>query len=101
MEFVAQEFTPANTNGYIYDHALDHYWYMVNLPTGFLPGGVYSIEVLGVDGEILTRSRHHDIAASRSSVEFYTSHRSEIAKSFTPSGRTELETMPGDGELEC
>lgn len=101
VEFADQEFTPANTNGHIYDHALDHYWYMVNLPTGFLPGGVYSIEVSGVDGEVRTRSRHHDIAASRRLVEFYTSHRSELAESFAPSGRTRLGTVPADDELEC
>lgn len=101
VEFFNHPFTPLNTNGHIYDRALDHYWYMVNLPTGFLPGGVYSIEVEATDGTTQSRSRHHDIAASRRLVEHYTAQREELIGSFTPAGRAELGGVPGKGELEC
>ncbi|MGW5877278.1 hypothetical protein ACWFMI_12115 [Nocardiopsis terrae] len=101
VEFANQPFTPANTNGHVYDRTLDYYWYMVNLPEGFLPGGVYSIEVVGTDGSVRNRSRHQDIAASRRLVEHYTARREEILASFAPSGRRELETVPAAGELEC
>lgn len=100
-EFGNQLFTPANTNGYIHDQALDHYWYMINLTTGFLADGVYTIEVEGTDGSTQSRSRRQDSAASRHMVEHYTARREELLTSFTPSGREELRTVPGTGELEC
>ncbi|WP_017570360.1 hypothetical protein [Nocardiopsis halotolerans] len=101
VEFTNQLFTPANTDGYIYDRTLDHYWYMVNLPTGFLPEGEYTIEVRGTDGSVQTRSRHQDGGASRRLVEHYTSHRDTLLASFTPSGGRELTDVPEVGELRC
>lgn len=101
VELTNQLFTPANTDGYIYDRTLDYYWYMVNLPTGFLPGGVYTIEVEGTDGSTQSRSRHQDIMASREMVEHYTARREEVLASYTPSGFQQLEAVPADGELEC
>ena len=100
-EFSNQLFTPANTDGYIYDRTLDYYWYMVNLTTGFLSDGVYTIEVEGTDGSVQSRSRRQDAAASRHMVEHYTTRREELLASFTPSGREELGTVPRDGQLEC
>ncbi|WP_017586001.1 hypothetical protein [Nocardiopsis ganjiahuensis] len=101
VEFTNQLFTPADTDGYIYDRTLDYYWYMVNLPTGFLPGGVYTIEVMGTDGSVQSRSRHQDITASRSMVEHYTARRDELVASFRPAAREELASVPVGGELEC
>ncbi|WP_150236487.1 hypothetical protein [Nocardiopsis quinghaiensis] len=101
VEFSNQRFTPANTDGHIYDRTLDYYWYMVNLPTGFLAEGEYTIEVRGTDGSVQTRSRHQDGGVSRRLVEHYTAHRDEVLASFTPSGGEELADVPEVGGLHC
>ncbi|MBB6119400.1 hypothetical protein [Nocardiopsis algeriensis] len=101
VAFTNQLFTPADTDGYIYDRTLDYYWYMVNLPTGFLPGGEYTIEVRGTDGSTQSRTRRQDGDASRRLVEHYTARREQLLDSFSPSGREELPGVPDDGELEC
>ena len=101
VEFTNQVFTPVNTDGHIYDRTLDYYWYMVNLPTGFLAEGEYTIEVRGTDGSVQTRSRHQDGDVSRRFVEHYTSRREALKASFTPSGGQEIDGVPEVGELFC
>lgn len=101
VEFTNQRFTPANTDGHIYDRTLDYYWYMVNLPTGFLAEGEYTIEVRGTDGGMQTRSRRQDAGASRRLVDHYTSRRDALLASFAPSGGEELADVPEAGGLHC
>jgi hypothetical protein len=36
VDFINQEFTGANRNGYIYDRTTSAHWYMVNLDSGFI-----------------------------------------------------------------
>ncbi|WP_227014791.1 MULTISPECIES: hypothetical protein [Nocardiopsis] len=101
VESTDQRFTPADTDGHVYDRTLDYYWYMVNLPTGFPAEGEYTIEVRGTDGSVQTRSRHQDGGVSRRLIEHYTAHRSEVLASFAPSDGEELDDVPGVGELHC
>lgn len=101
VEFSNQLFTNRNTDGYIYDRTLDYYWYMVNLPTGFLGEGAYTIEVRCADGNVLTRTRHQDAAASRRLVEHYRTHRERVLSSFGPTGGVRLDTVPAAGGLGC
>ncbi|MDT0328495.1 hypothetical protein [Nocardiopsis lambiniae] len=99
--FGDQRFTAANTNGHIYDRTLDYYWYMVNLPTGFLPEGEYTIEVLCIDGRVLRKSRTHSATTSRELVEHYKNERERILASYSPSGGEVLDRVPVSGELRC
>lgn len=101
VEFTNQLFTNRNTDGYIYDRTLDYYWYMVNLPTGFLPEGEYTIEVRSTDGTVESRTRHQDGGASRRLVEHYKAQRERLLASFGPAGGAVLDTVPADGELRC
>ncbi|MFV2196687.1 hypothetical protein [Nocardiopsis sp. LOL_012] len=101
VTFTNQLFTPRNTDGFIYDRTLDYYWYMVNLPTGFLKEGEYTIEVRSVDGKVETRSCHQKSDTAKALVEHYTAHREQILSGFAPAGRKTLDAVPGEGELTC
>jgi hypothetical protein len=86
VEFANRPFTNRDTNGHIYDPTLDYYWYMVNLPTGFMDEGEYTIEVTCKDGTVLAKSRVQDNGSADAVVSAYTGHRAEIRASFSPSG---------------
>ncbi|HLU97665.1 MAG TPA: hypothetical protein VKZ89_12565 [Thermobifida alba] len=101
VEFTNQLFTPANTDGYIYDRTLDYYWYMVNLSTGFLPEGEYTIEVTCTDGTVLTRSRTQRQDSTEALVSAYRDNRQRMLDSFTPSGRGRLPEGTALTGLEC
>ncbi|OLF07645.1 hypothetical protein BLA60_26800 [Actinophytocola xinjiangensis] len=85
VEFVNQEFHRGNLNGWIYDRTVDAYWYMVNLATGFLAPGEYTIEIEGRDGRLVSASRVQDGERSAALVASYLTHREVLARSFFPS----------------
>ncbi|AAZ57085.1 hypothetical protein Tfu_3052 [Thermobifida fusca YX] len=101
VEFANQRFTPDNKNGYIYDRTLDYYWYMVNLATGFLPEGEYTIEVTGKDGTVDRRSRMQRQESTDALVPAYREHRQQILNSFAPSGRQRLPEGTALTDLVC
>src|SRR5690606_19404379 len=88
-------------NGYIYDRTLDYYWYMVNLATGFLPEGEYTIEVTGKDGTVDRRSRMQRQESTDALVPAYREHRQQILDSFAPSGRQRLPEGTALTDLVC
>jgi len=90
VEFANEPFTNRNINGHIYDPTLNYYWYMVNLPTGFMPPGTYTIEVTCKDGTVLSKSRVQDDAPRKTLVSAYVRHREDAYASFTPSRRNPL-----------
>lgn len=83
VDFINQEFTRQNINGYIYDGKYHNYWYMVNLPTGFLKEGEYTIEVRCKDGNVVKKSRFQDNAPSRAIVSAYRQHRDAMYDSYS------------------
>ncbi|SFC45417.1 hypothetical protein [Streptomyces aidingensis] len=93
VTFANEKFTGRNLNGWIYDGTLDYYWYMVNLATGFLPEGEYTIEVVCKDGTVLTRSRVQDSAPSRDLVAAYREHRETLLASFTTAADAPLDQV--------
>ncbi|QFZ21416.1 hypothetical protein [Saccharothrix syringae] len=93
VEIANQPFTQANLNGHIHDAALGTYWYMHNIPTGYLPEGEYTIEVTAKDGTVTSRSRYQRAAPTRALVPVYRENRDRILDAFTPSRSRE----PGPG----
>lgn len=87
---VNQEFTPKNKNGYIYDAKYNNYWYMVNLSTGFMKEGEYTIEVKCKNGDVLKKSRIQNNDPSDALVASYLKNRDRILKSFSPSQTKQL-----------
>jgi hypothetical protein len=86
VEFaVMQEFNAKNKNGYIYDAKYNDYWYMVNLPTGFMKEGEYTIEVKCKNGEVVKKSRIQNNVPSKALVASYLKNRKKIYNSFAPS----------------
>jgi len=80
-----EKFVNDTKNGWFYDPQITNYWYMVNLPTGFMKEGEYSIEVKTKDGKVDKKSRIQKNAPSDAAVSAYLKHREEILNSFSPS----------------
>lgn len=91
VEIKNQEFTGLNRNGWIYDRTTNGHWYMVNLDTGFMKEGKYTIEVRAKDGSIHSMSRQQDNAPSRALVSAYLRNRDSILASFAPSAKHPFE----------
>ncbi|TQM85103.1 hypothetical protein FHX81_7573 [Saccharothrix saharensis] len=89
VEFANEPFTQRNLNGHIHDAALGFHWYMVNLPTGYLPEGEYTIEVTAKDGTVGSRSRVQRQESTDRIVPAYREHRARLLDSFTPSRTAE------------
>ncbi len=85
VRFSNQKFDNATKNGWFHDPNINNYWYMVNLPDGFLTEGEYTIEVTGKDGSVTTKSRIQNNAPSDAAVSAYLKHRDAIYESFSPS----------------
>ncbi|MFJ6676631.1 hypothetical protein ACIQMJ_36495 [Actinosynnema sp. NPDC091369] len=98
VEFADEPFTQRNLNGHIHDSALGFHWYMVNLPTGYLPEGEYTIEVTAKDGAVTRRSRVQRQESTDRIVPVYREHRARLLDSFTPSRTAEPRRghPPGD-----
>jgi hypothetical protein len=55
VAFANQKFDNARLNGWFYTLEIQNYWYMVNLSTGFLKEGEYTIEVTCKDGRVVKK----------------------------------------------
>ncbi|RAY14590.1 hypothetical protein DPM19_12530 [Actinomadura craniellae] len=84
VEFANQKFHGGNLNGWIHDRVFDSYWYMVNLSTGFMPEGVYTIEVTARDGSVASRSRTQRDEPTRTLVSAYRAGKQKILDSYHP-----------------
>lgn len=85
VEFDNQKFDNTSLNGWFYTPEIQNYWYMVNLPTGFLKEGEYTIEVTRKDGSVARKSRVQNNAPSDAAVEAYLKNYDRIFESFSPS----------------
>jgi hypothetical protein len=93
--FANEKFDNTKLNGWFYTPEIQNYWYMVNLPTGFLKEGEYTIEVVGKDGSKDTKSRIQDNAPSDAAAEAYLKHYDRIFDSFSPSKKQPLAADAG------
>ncbi len=84
VAFVNQPFSSAYRNGYIYDRTTNAYWYMVNLDTGFLDEGVYTIDVQCKDGTVQSKSRRQRNGPSDTLVSAYSKYRDRLYESHSP-----------------
>jgi hypothetical protein len=84
VEIANQEFTPHNRNGWIYDRTTNGHWYMVNLDTGFMNEGNYTIEVKRKDGRTVSHSRRQNNAPGKHLVSAYKQLQEKITNSYTP-----------------
>lgn len=84
VEIANQTFTGANKNGHIFDRTTNSHWYMLNLDTGFMKPGEYTIEVVGKDGSVSRKSRVQQDAPSQALVSAYQKNRGRLYESFAP-----------------
>jgi hypothetical protein len=84
VEIANQEFTPHNRNGWIYDRTTNGHWYMVNLDTGFMNEGNYTIEVKRKDGRTVSHSRRQNNAPGKHLVSAYKQLQEKITNSYAP-----------------
>lgn len=80
-----QPFTEQNRDGWTYQPAVNNYLYLVNVPTGYLADGEYTIEVALKDGDVLSQSRFQQDDVGAKMVPVYLEHRERILSSFVPS----------------
>ena len=85
VAFKNEKYENLGKNGWFYDQQITNYWYMVNLPTGFMKEGEYTIEVKGKDGSIDRKSRIQQDGPSDAAVNAYLKHSDRIFNSFSPS----------------
>lgn len=85
VKFKNEKFVNDTKNGWFYDSQIANYWYMVNLPSGFMKEGEYSIEVKTKDGKVDKKSRLQRNAPSDEAVSAYLKHQNDILNSFFPS----------------
>lgn len=100
VDIANETFTAVNRNGYIYDRTTDNHWYMVNLDTGFMKEGEYTIEVKGKNGETSTMSRVQKDAPSEALVAAYNKARSDIYNSYRPANGEQLPDGTGLQNIE-
>ena len=100
VSFVNEKYNIAKYNGWFYTPEIQNYWYMVNLPTGFLKEGEYTIEVVGKDGSVDTKSRTQDNGPSDAAVEAYLKNHDEVFDSFSPSKKQPLAGNAGLSDIE-
>jgi hypothetical protein len=92
VKFANQKFNNDTKNGWFFDPWINNYWYMINLPTGFMKEGEYTIEVKGKDGSVDTKSRMQKNAPSDEVVNAYLKTRDRIYESFSPSKKNPLKS---------
>jgi hypothetical protein len=85
VKFKNKKYENMGKNGWFYDPMTQGYWYMVNLPSGFMKEGEYTIEVKTKDGNVDRKSRIQKNAPSDAIVSAYLKHRERIYRSFSPS----------------
>jgi len=84
VDIANQKFTGLNKNGHIHDRTTQSHWYMVNLDTGFMREGEYTIEVVGRDGSVCSKSRLQRHAPGAALVGAYKENRQRVYDSFSP-----------------
>ncbi len=57
VNFKNQMFNNETLNGWFYDPKIPNYCYMINLPTGFMKEGEYTIEITCNNGKVVKKSR--------------------------------------------
>lgn len=97
VAFKNQKFENTVLNGWFYTPEIQNYWYMVNLPTGFLKEGEYTIEITCKDGSVVRKSRIQDNGPADAVVDAYLKNHDQIFESFAPS---EARPLPSDAALE-
>jgi hypothetical protein len=85
-EITNQRFTDENRDGWIYDAALNYYWYMVNVATGYLAEGDYTVEVTLRTGETLSQTRTQRGLPGAALVSAYLENREKLLSSFAGPG---------------
>ena len=85
VKFKNVKYDNVTKNGWFYDQKITNYWYMVNLPTGFMKEGEYTIEVKAKDGTVDKKSRIQKDAPSSAAVSAYLKNHDKIFNSFSPS----------------
>jgi len=85
VAFTNQKFENTKLNGWFYTPEIQNYWYMVNLPTGFLKEGEYTIEITCKDGRVVKKSRIQNNAPADTVVEAYLKNYDRIFESYAPS----------------
>lgn len=88
-------------NGWFYDPKIPNYWYMVNLPTGFMKEGEYTIEITCKDGKVVKKSRIQKNAPSDAMVTSYLKHWDEIFNSFSPSKKNPMKKGDSLKNIKC
>jgi hypothetical protein len=68
---------------------------MLNVPTGYLDEGTYTIEVTTKTGEVLSRSRQQRNASTEAYVASYLANRQRILDSFGPTSWPTLASLGG------
>jgi hypothetical protein len=101
VKFKNEKFHHTTKNGWFYDPATNNYWYMVNLPTGFIQEGKYTIEAKAKNGESSIKSREQKNAPSDAAVSAYLKHRDEILYSFSPSKTKPLPSGSPLKNIKC
>jgi hypothetical protein len=85
VQFKNEKYENVGKNGWFYDRQITNYWYMVNLPTGFMKEGEYTIEVKTKDGKADKKTRIQQDAPSDAAVNAYLKNHDRIFNSFSPS----------------
>ena len=101
VEFKNEKYENLGKNGWFIDRQITNYWYMVNLPSGFMKEGEYTIEVKTKDGRSDKKTRLQRDAPSDAAVEAYLKHRDRIINSFSPSRTRPLVAGSPLNELAC
>lgn len=99
VAFANEKFDNTKLNGWFYTPGIQNYWYMVNLPTGFLKEGEYTIEVTPKTGKAVSKSRVQDNGPSDAAVEAYLKHYDEIFDFFSPSKKHPLAADAGLNDI--
>ena len=101
VAFTNRMFTNENRDGWIYDPKIPNYWYMVNLPTGFMQEGEYTIEIKCKDGKTVKKSRLQQNGPSDAMVASYLKVKDEVYRSFAPSKTNPLAADAALQNIEC
>jgi len=90
VEIANQKFTGLNKNGHIYDRTTNAHWYMLNLDTGFMKEGEYTIEVVGKDGSVTSKSRFQKDAPGKAIVGAYLENQKKMYEAYVPGQGAQL-----------
>lgn len=100
VEIANQVFTPKNRNGHIYDRTTNSHWYMINLDTGFMQEGEYTIEVKCKDGQVVSMSRKQRSAPGKALVDAYLKNKQKMYDAYSPGQGKRLATGTALNNIE-